>query len=253
MTNPSAILLRHLTRFVSHLTAVLSLVSTAALHAALPDHVILLHGLARSSSSMTTLENTLRDAGYAVHNIDYPSRTSRVGDLAEKVIGNAITSVRKEGGTRIHFVTHSMGGILVRSYLAKHQVPELGRVIMLGPPNQGSEVVDRLGSWWIFRAINGPGGKELGTGAESAPNRLGPVTYPVGVIAGSRSINGINSAMIRGTDDGKVSVERTKVAGMADHIVIPTSHPFLMKNPAAIRQVLHFLANGAFAHEVGGR
>ncbi len=242
----------------SRLTTLLlsSLVLTAvciwapAAPAATPDHAILLHGLARTNASMGTLENTLRDAGYVVHNVDYPSRTATVDVLADKIVGHALAVARKAGAVRIHFVTHSLGGILVRSYLAKHRVPELGRVVMLGPPNQGSEVVDRIGSWWLFRKINGPAGGELGTGATAAPNQLGPVNFPVGVIAGSRSINGINSLMIPGSDDGKVSIEHTKVAGMADHIVVPANHPYLMKNPAAIRQVLQFLANGAFAHEV---
>ena len=122
---------------------------------------------------------------------------------------------------------------------------------MFGPPNQGSEVVDRISPWRLFGAINGPAGRELGTDAGSTPNRFGPVNFPVGVIAGRRSINGINSLMIPGPDDGKGSVERTKVAGMADHIVIPATHPFLMKDPEAIRQVQFFLTNGRFAHELG--
>lgn len=226
-----------------------SLVATPALQAT-PDHVILLHGMARTSASMEALEQSLRDAGYIVHNIDYASRTAPVGELAEKVIGDALAAARKDGATRIHFVTHSLGGILVRAYLAKHRVPELGRVVMLGPPNQGSEVVDRIGSWWLFRTINGPAGGELGTGPASAPNALGPVDFTLGVIAGNRSINWINSLMIPGTDDGKVSIERTKVAGMTDHIVVAASHPFLMKHPETIRQVLHFLANGSFAHDI---
>jgi pimeloyl-ACP methyl ester carboxylesterase len=252
MTDQSPLPAFHFTTgFLSSLVLAFICVFAPTLSAATPDHVILLHGLARTSASMAPLENTLRDAGYIVHNVDYPSRTAPVDKLAEKVIGDALVTARKAGAVRIHFVTHSLGGILVRSYLTNHRVPELGRVVMLGPPNQGSEVVDRIGSWWLFQKINGPAGGELGTGATSAPNKLGPVTYPVGVIAGSRSINGINSLMIPGIDDGKVSIERTQVAGMADHIVVAASHPYLMKNPAAIRQVLQFLANGAFAHEVG--
>lgn len=221
--------------------------------AAAPDHVILLHGLARTKASMVPLENSLRQAGYVVHNLDYPSRTASIDPLAENAIGPALAAVRDAGATRIHFVTHSMGGILVRAYLAKHTVPELGRVVMLGPPNQGSEVVDRIGGWRLFGAINGPAGRELGTAPTATPSRLGPVSYPVGVIAGRRSINWINSLMIPGPDDGKVSVERTKVAGMADHLVIAASHPFLMKKPDVLRQVLHFLANGRFAHPLTAR
>jgi hypothetical protein len=155
------------------------------------------------------------------------------------------------GASRIHFVTHSLGGILVREYLATHSLPALGRVVMLGPPNQGSEIVDRLGSWRLFAVINGPAGRQLGTGAHSVPNRLGPVTYPVGVIAGHHSINWINSWLIPGPDDGKVSVARTVVAGMTDHLVLPCSHPFLMRDRTAIRQTIHFLGHGRFQGVLG--
>jgi pimeloyl-ACP methyl ester carboxylesterase len=148
--------------------------------------------------------------------------------------------------TKIHFVTHSLGGILVRSYLSRHTIPNLGRVVMLGPPNQGSEVVDKLGSWRVFKKLNGPAGNELGTDKNSTPNKIGPTNFCVGVIAGDRSINWINSLLIPGRDDGKVSVERTKLAGMSDHIVLHATHPFLMRNRAAIRQTLHFLRTGRF-------
>jgi pimeloyl-ACP methyl ester carboxylesterase len=226
----------------------LALVCAPLQAAAGSDHVILLHGLARTNRSMNAMEESLRNAGYQVHNLGYPSRTAPVGELAEQVVGAAVAEARQNGAARIHFVTHSLGGILVRTYLARHRVAELGRVVMLGPPNRGSEVVNRLGAWRLFGAINGPAGRELGTAADSAPNALGPAEFSLGVIAGNRSINWINSLMIPGRDDGKVSVERTKVAGMTDHIVIPVTHPYLMKRPAVIRQVLHFLANGAFAH-----
>ncbi len=214
------------------------------------EHVILLHGMCRTRRSMAALETALVQAGYQVSNIDYPSRSAGIEKLSEQAVGGAVDKCRKEGSTTLHFVTHSLGGILVRSYLSRHTLPELGRVVMLGPPNQGSEIVDRLGCLWLFGAINGPAGRELGTGPDSTPNRLGPVTFPLGVIAGNRSINWINSCMIPGPDDGKVSVERTQVAGMADHIVVPATHPLMAKKPVVIRQVIRFLRTGAFEHEV---
>ncbi len=213
------------------------------------DHVVLLHGLVRSSGSMESMRDRLSAAGYAVVNVDYPSRTAAIDLLADEAIGRALAICRAQGGARIHFVTHSLGGILVRSYLARHAVPELGRVVMLAPPNGGSEIVDTIGDWAVFGWINGPAGRELGTGSESVPNRLGGATFPLGVVAGNRSINWINSVLIPGPDDGKVSIERTKLAGMADHVVIAATHPFIMRNPAAIRQVLAFLRGGAFERE----
>jgi hypothetical protein len=213
-----------------------------------PKTVILLHGLCRTSHSMAKMEHALTDAGNRVQNVSYPSRTASIQKLADDAIGKAVADCQRNGATKIDFVTHSLGGILVRSYLARHSLPELGRVVMLAPPNQGSEVVDKLGWTFVFKWLNGPAGDELGTGTHSTPNQLGPVNYPVGVIAGDRSINWINSLLIPGADDGKVSIERTKLAGMSDQIVIHTAHPFIMKNREAIRQTIQFLRSGAFDH-----
>jgi pimeloyl-ACP methyl ester carboxylesterase len=210
------------------------------------EEVILLHGLCRTSHSMAKMARALSDAGFKVSNIDYPSRTTTVDKLADDAIGRAVAGCNADGATKIDFVTHSLGGILVRSYLARHPIPNLGRVVMLGPPNQGSELVDKLGGWPPFKWVSGPAGAELGTGPDSVPNKLGPANFPVGIIAGDRSINWINSLIIPGPDDGKVSVKRTELAGMTDHIVIHTSHPFIMRNREAIRQTIQFLKTGKF-------
>ncbi len=212
------------------------------------EEVILLHGLCRTSRSMDKMARALSDAGYKVRNVDYPSRTATIQKLADDAIGKAVADCRRNGATKINFVAHSLGGILVRSYLARHPLPSLGRVVMLAPPNQGSEVVDKISGWRLFKWINGPAGDELGTDTNSVPNELGSVKYSVGIIAGDRSINWINSLMIPGPDDGKVSVQRTKVAGMSDFIVIHTAHPFIMQNRETIRQAIHFLRTGAFDH-----
>ena len=135
---------------------------------------------------------------------------------------------------------------MVRDYLARHKLPELGRVVKIAPPNKGSEVVDKIGHWRAFKAINGPAGQALGTAPAQPPQALGHVTYPVGIIAGDRSINWINSGMIEGRDDGKVSVEHTKVEGMTEHIVIHRTHPMIMKRPDAITLTLRFLAKESF-------
>ncbi len=226
------------------LMAILPLASSAA---SAREEVILLHGLCRTSRSMAVMEKSLTQAGYKVRNVDYPSRSASIEQLAETVVGRAVSDSENDGATKIHFVTHSLGGILIRSYLARHSIASLGRVVMLGPPNQGSEVVDKLGGWRLFKKINGPSGNELGTDKNSIPNKLGPANFDVGVIAGDRSINWINSWLIPGPDDGKVSVERTKLAGMTDWIQLPVSHPFIMRNQAAIRQTICFLREGKFA------
>lgn len=213
------------------------------------DSVILLHGLMRSSASMEKMKAALTFAGYDVINVDYPSRSSTIEALADSVIPAALACVTSAPPGRVHFVTHSMGGILLRQYLAGHRIRSLGRVVMLGPPNQGSEVVDRLGDLELFECLNGPAGHELGTSSNSVPARLGPVDFELGVIAGDRSINWINSLMIPGSDDGKVSVERTRVQGMRDHVVIHVSHPFIMRDDAVIAETIRFLREGKFRRE----
>jgi pimeloyl-ACP methyl ester carboxylesterase len=209
------------------------------------DSVILLHGLVRSDRSMKKLEQALLKAGYRVHNVGYASTRMNVEQLAEETIGAALKLCPK--AHKLHFVTHSLGGILVRQYLSHHEIENLGRVVMLGPPNKGSEVVDKLRDFPGFHFINGDAGLELGTGETSVPNKLGAANFDLGIIAGTRSVNLILSCMISGPDDGKVSVENTRLEGMHDHLQMKVTHPFMMRNSKVIEQVIHYLESGQFA------
>jgi triacylglycerol esterase/lipase EstA (alpha/beta hydrolase family) len=193
---------------------------------------------------MYRLADSLEKAGFFTVNYHYPSTKASVEALAEEEIPKALGLCPKD--STIHFVTHSMGGIILRQYLSKNKVDKLGRVVMLGPPNQGSQVVDRLKGFPGFKLINGPAGMQLGTQKTNLPKRLPPVDFELGVIAGSRSINLILSLMLPWPNDGKVSVENTKVEGMSDHIVLPVTHPFMMRNKRVIEQVITFLKQGAF-------
>ncbi len=213
----------------------------------LPTHaecVILLHGLARSDESMEKLEQALQQEGFHVVNVAYESRKYSIETLANQAISPAVKECEKQ--QKISFVTHSMGGILVRQYLSEKPLPKLKRVVMLGPPNKGSEVVDKLGDVPGFHFINGDAGLQLGTGQYSVPNQLGPVDFDLGIVAGTRSINLILSTLIPGPDDGKVAIENTKVEGMKAHLQMPVTHPFMMKNDKVIKQVIQFLKHGHF-------
>ncbi len=222
--------------------AVLTVLLSA--HAEAKDCAILLHGLARTERSLSKIETALNDAGYHTVNQDYPSTTHKIEKLAEDAVKEALSHC--PAGKKKHFVTHSMGGILVRQYLRANKIAGLGRVVMLGPPNKGSQVVDKLKNIAGFKLINGPAGMQLGTGKLSVPNKLGPADFEVGVIAGTRSVNFILSVALPDPDDGKVSVESTKLEGMSDHISLPVTHSFMMRNDEVIEQVIYFLKNGAF-------
>ncbi len=210
----------------------------------LSDNVILLHGLARTDRSMHKLEQALLEQGYCVDNVRYESTRHDIETLAEQAIGAALATC--PAGQPVHFVTHSLGGILVRQYLENHRIENLGRVVMLGPPNKGSEVVDKLAEFPGFHFINGDAGLQLGTGATSVPNRLGRADFDLGIIAGTRSVNLLLSSIIPGADDGKVSVENTRLEGMRDHLEMPVTHTFMMQNTEVIEQVIHYLRFGEF-------
>lgn len=210
------------------------------------DSVVLLHGLGRGPASMWPLARSLAREGYHVVNVRYPSQRAPIPALAEQALGPVFGGAR---GGRVHIVTHSLGGILVRQYLHVHGVPaSLSRVVMLAPPNQGSEIVDRLAGWRLYAWINGPAGLALGTSPASTPAALGPLPpgVEVGVIAGDATWNPLFSALIPGPDDGKVAVARTHIAGEADHIKLPYSHTWLMNRAATHRQVSVFLREGRF-------
>jgi len=210
--------------------------------------VVLLHGLARTAMSMNKMERELAAAGYLTANIDYPSREHTVEELAELAVPQGIDACRsQEGVDRIHFVTHSLGGILLRQYLKDHDLPELGRVVMLGPPNQGSAAVDELHDVPGFDWLNGPAGQQLGKGENSVPLKLGPATFELGVIAGNRTIDPITSAVLENPDDGRVSVEDTKLDGMADFVVVEHSHAFMMRMRRTIELTKAFLSKGRFS------
>jgi triacylglycerol lipase len=229
------------------LTLVLSIICIATTSAT--ECVITLHGMGRTANSMNTLAKSLQKENYLVYNIDYPSRTKTIEELAEAVVKQGLDYCEKHQAEKIYFVTHSLGGLLVRYYFSKYSTEKLARVVMLGPPNKGSQVADNLQSWDIFKSINGPAGQQLSTQADSFCNKLPAANFEVGIIAGTKTFNPILSLMLPNPDDGKVTLENTKVEGMKDFVALPVTHTFMMKNKKVIGQVIHFLKNGQFNHE----
>ncbi|MBT3191279.1 MAG: alpha/beta hydrolase [Verrucomicrobia bacterium] len=229
--------------------AVVALLAQPTANGATNEAVMLLHGLARSSRSMSKMERSLRKEGYTVVSLSYPSTKKTVEQLSLEHLKPAIAKCQASRPDRIHFVGHSLGNIVLRHYLSEHTIDNIGRIVMLGPPNKGSEVVDTLGHLTLYQWINGPAGNQLGTETSSLPNTLPVPAADIGVIAGTRSVNWILSLYIPGTDDGKVSPERAKIEGMSDFAEVPATHTFMMRNRKTIAMTLHFLRHGRFTPE----
>lgn len=206
---------------------------------------ILLHGLGRSSWSMNKIARALRKNGYVVWNESYPSTKKSIAELAP-VIKEALAFCEEENIPEVYVVTHSLGGILARFYLQNEVPPALKKIVMLAPPNKGSEVADAYKEWLWYQWFTGPAGQELGTDAASIPNTLQPISIPVGVIAGTVSSDPWFSGLFNGDNDGKVSVESAQLAEMTDFITVQSGHTFIMRSDIVIEQILYFFENTSF-------
>lgn len=209
------------------------------------ETVVVVHGLGRGPASMSVLEYRLEAEGYRVVSFGYPSRSEPMEGLVD-LLAEEVEHCCAEHADRVHFVTHSMGGILVRSYLARRPEPHRGRVVMLSPPAGGSELIDALEDSPLLRLLVGPAGAELGTDSTDVAGRFGPVRFSLGVITGDLSFNPVTSWIIPGPDDGKVGVENARVEGAADFLVLPATHTFIMNRADVAEATIRFLRDGRF-------
>ena len=207
--------------------------------------VVLMHGIAQPRIIMSGLAEFMEDSGYAVLNLSYPSTDKTIDRLTGEIHKKLVHHDAFNAFDQIHFVTHSMGGLVARAYIERHRPPNLGRVVMMGPPNKGSEVADLLKDIWFYKAFFGPAGQELTTESR-APYGDHPVDFELGVIAGTSAVMSMFGPASVGPNDGLVTVESTKLPGMADHMTVPAAHVFIMNNPAARRGILSFLKDGHF-------
>jgi hypothetical protein len=195
---------------------------------------------------MKYAERRLRKAGFATTSIGYPSRRKPIDELAAEVAARLPADCQ-----RLHFFTHSLGGIILR-YLVKAARPaNLGRAVMVGPPNRGSQLASRLRAAWYYRLAMGPAGQQIGADQDSVPNTLGPVDFELGVIAGTRTLDPFRF-LVAGDSDGKVAVDETRVEGMADWWSLPRGHALLMWDRRVVDQAAHFFRHGRFEHESEG-
>ena len=210
------------------------------------ETVVLLHGLGRSARNMLILKWRLQARGYRVCNVDYDTRVRSLDQAADAVHDSLRTCVRAD--SRIHFVTHSLGGLVLRALLDRHPVPMAGHAVMLAPPNRGSEIADHVGEFRVTESILGPLAAQLGTQPEDLPQRLPIPPIPFGVIAGDQWINPAGPLWLPAPHDGTVSVASTRLVGMQDHIVLPYTHTFIMNSSAVADQIESFLRAGRFVH-----
>ena len=214
--------------------------------AASRETVVLLHGLGRTRAAMWPLAVRIEKAGFDVVRIGYDSlRHSPEQILAE--VGQQIDACCANRPEPVHFVGHSLGGLIIRAYLAGHELRTRGRVVLIATPNSGTPLVDSYNdAWWMDLA--GPTAKSLGTGLDSFPNSLPKPDYPVGVIAGTREYWLIKD-LIPGQHDGLVPLESTRIDGMVDFITVDSNHAFLRYSQEVARQTIAFLRTGQFQRD----
>lgn len=205
------------------------------------DYVVLVHGLGRTRWSLMVPFLRLRRAGFRPLGITYPSRRYPIQDLARYVADRLPVDDR----VKLHFLTHSLGGLVVRYVLHRLRPPQLGRVVMLAPPNQGSQLSARLQHNLIYRLLTGPAGQQLAAGPQAMTDLLGGVDYELGVMIGERRKNWLLPDL-PAPHDGKVTHQEAKVTGMKDFLVVPRGHTFIMSDVNVVDQAIHFFRHGTF-------
>lgn len=228
------------------LLATLSLLPAPGYSSTTQECVIVLHGLGRTAWSMSRIEAALSNENYLVWNEGYPSTSDNIETLSDTTIKEGLKFCSANNTDATHFVTHSLGGILVRQYLQHNSIENIGRIVMLSPPNQGSEVADLLKNYSLYQLVLGPAAGQLGTGEGSLIRQLKPVKGEIGIITGDNSSDPWFSPVIPGEDDGKVSVESAKLEEMSDFITVHNGHTFIMRDDSVINQILYFLKHGSF-------
>lgn len=209
------------------------------------DHVVLLHGLGETPWQMALIETALMAAGFGVTNLRYPSTEGGTAELAERCVRPVFD--RFADVPNLHFVTHSLGGIMMRYLLQDHQPANLGRVVMLAPGHHGSQILELYRRTRLFKEMFGPAGQEVGMGDHCFSCVLDDAAdYELGIIAGTVSGDPFANLVLPWPNDGRLSVETTRLDGMRDHTLVPAAHDHITYHPLAIFQTLHFLKHGQF-------
>lgn len=213
-----------------------------------PDCVVLLHGIGLRAYVMKRLEFALRADGYRVVNLSYPSRKMPFEEIAGTYLPAQLLKHDVARAPHLHFVTHSLGSLVVRKLIADARPANLGRVVMIGPPNQGSTAADLAQKNALLKQFLGGNLVRLGTGEDAIVRTLGPADFDVGIIAGEMFVNPVFGKALGGKNDGAVTVESARLEGMKDFIVVPYSHTLMLWRTEVVDQTRTFLSEGKFTH-----
>lgn len=209
--------------------------------------VVLVHGLWRSGFAMRSIASNLEDNGYQTVSVDYPSTQSKIPELVQGYLLTSYEECKQTGAKKIHLVSHSMGGILIRQFLQNHSLPKGSKVVMLSPPNQGSELSEKFGSSWWYQWVVGPAGVSLSNTQQGIISKLDAIDEPVGIIAAYRDWSVWPNSWLPQPNDGTVSVESMKLAEMDDFILVNSGHAMMRFSDLVQSQIRQFLAVGEFA------
>lgn len=217
------------------------------------EDVVLIHGILRTRYSMRPVARHLVRRGYRTFLFGYPSRREPIAESADRLAAWLKEKGLPAEGRPLHFVTHSMGGLVARDCLTRHDIEGAGKLVQLTPPNQGSCRARQLRDLWLFRILFGPAGQELTDGPEGFHSRCGVPDVPIGIIAGGRGdergLARVFKLPAPGDNDNTVLVRETFLDGAADHIVLPFRHSFLMYFRTVKDQIVHFMESGRFSRE----
>lgn len=247
--------LKALTYFSLSISALV--LSSCASTSSIPAHaslnnanecVVLVHGLWRSGFAMRSIDSHLSEQGFATVRIDYPSTAHEIPVLAENYLGPGVSSCSEQGAEKIHIVTHSMGAIVTRHYLQNNSLPQGSHVVMLSPPNQGSELSDKFGDSWWYQWFVGPAGSSLTKKENGIIEKLKPVDESIGIIAAYRNWSLWPSSWLPTPNDGTVSVESMALEEMDDFIIVEDGHAMMRFNQEVLDQISYYLSSGKFYH-----
>lgn len=222
--------------------------TNAAQYQADDEVVVLAHGLGRSDWAMWQFAQKLENANYKVCRLDYAT----IGKSVEAVITETDSQINAciKHAPKVHFVGHSLGGLVIRAYLQNNQQKllgsKVGEIVLIGTPNKGSELADHLRESWLMKLAGGVS-QTLVTGSSSFGNRIKESYFNLGVIAGTKS-SSLTDKHFKGENDGLVSVESTKLKSMSDFITLEVGHSQMRYSQAVAEQTIHFLQKGVFKH-----